>query len=354
MLTSSWLRLASNSIFPAPVANYWLEQINPLWSTNQGRGRILEIHPASSDSMSLLIKLNRQARTWQAGQHVLVRARIDGVVHSRTYSPIPVPGRSDQMILTIRKISGGMMSHWLTAPQRQGSCIDIIPLHAGFAYPPQEQPLLLLAAGSGITPLFSLIMDRLHRPEPGPMTLLYWVQHPEQACFRAHLERLTARHHGFKVQILTTQSGNPQHKRMEKADDVLPYLPDPQNTQILACGPHLFAQRAREIAQVLDMTCTTESFSRPEPTPAGAPIQVYLQLSQRQVVIPSGIPLLSALESVGIKPAYGCRQGICHTCTCKRISGITTDLLHQRKEQEAEGAIRLCVSAADSDLVLEL
>ncbi len=354
MFASSLLRLTSDSIFPAPVVNYWLEQLNPLWSTEQGRGRILEIHPAASDSMSLLIKLNRQARHWQPGQHVQVRTWVDGIAHSRTYSPIPVPGRRDQMMLTIRKTPGGLMSHWLTAPERQGNWMDLTPLQSGFERPHQQQPLLLLAAGSGITPLFSLIMDRLHQLNPGPITLLYWVQRHEQACFTSHMERLRARHPCFNYQIIATQTGNPQNKHLESVEDLMPHLTDPRNTQILACGPHAFTECAKKLAQQLNLPCFAESFSLPKPAQAGAPVQVFLKRSQRQVVIPSGISILSALEAIGIHPAYGCRQGVCHTCTCTRVSGITTDLLHQRMEHEADGALRLCVSTAESDLVLDL
>jgi ferredoxin len=78
-----------------------------------------------------------------------------------------------------------------------------------------------------------------------------------------------------------------------------------------------------------------------------------LAKSNRSVQIPSGVPLLEALEAQGIKPAYGCRIGICNTCSCEKKSGSTRDSRNGDLFAEP-GAVRLCINSANSDLTLDL
>ena len=83
-------------------------------------------------------------------------------------------------------------------------------------------------------------------------------------------------------------------------------------------------------------------------------MQVTLAASGRTLTVPRGQSLLTALEAQGIKPASGCRMGICNTCACGKVSGATRHLHTGESASEPVSALRLCVNAATSDLVLDL
>jgi ferredoxin len=83
-------------------------------------------------------------------------------------------------------------------------------------------------------------------------------------------------------------------------------------------------------------------------------VAVTLAKSGRTLQLPRGASLLAALEAEGVKPAYGCRMGICNTCACGKRSGQTRHLLTGALEGEPVSALRLCVNSASSDLVLDL
>jgi len=83
-------------------------------------------------------------------------------------------------------------------------------------------------------------------------------------------------------------------------------------------------------------------------------VQVTLAGSGRTLTVPRGMPLLDALEAQGLKPAHGCRMGICNTCACGKRSGTTRDLHTGDAIAEPVSALKLCVHSAASDLVIDL
>ena len=83
-------------------------------------------------------------------------------------------------------------------------------------------------------------------------------------------------------------------------------------------------------------------------------VTVMLARSNRVLSVPSGQPLLAALEAQGMKPKYGCRMGICNTCACGKTAGTTQDLNSGDLCAEPVSALRLCVSRACTDLTLDL
>ena len=86
----------------------------------------------------------------------------------------------------------------------------------------------------------------------------------------------------------------------------------------------------------------------------GGTVRVTLAASGRTLEVARGQSLLIALEEAGVKPASGCRMGICNTCACGKRSGTTRQLHTGDVQHEPVSALRLCVHGAASDLVLDL
>ena len=79
-----------------------------------------------------------------------------------------------------------------------------------------------------------------------------------------------------------------------------------------------------------------------------------LTRTNRTLMLPAGQSLLTALEAEGLRPASGCRMGICRTCVCPKADGSTQDLTTGELHHGHDSALRLCVSRACSDLTLDL
>jgi ferredoxin-NADP reductase len=91
--------------------------------------------------------------TYEAGQFVTVRAEIDGEAHLRCYSMASAPGVDDSFFVTVKRVPGGLVSNWLLDDVGEGSTVDVTRPAGVFCLGAADRPLLLFAAGSGITPV---------------------------------------------------------------------------------------------------------------------------------------------------------------------------------------------------------
>lgn len=214
-------------------------------------------------------------------------------------------------------------------------------------------PVLLLAAGSGITPLHALLLEALARGESRPITLAYWAQTAQEFCFRAELQALAAAHPNLGLVLFATRDPIAPARRLD-ADALRALSPDLAAHDVLACGPDGFIQQARTLC------ADARSFQAEGFSPAAAndgsaqTVRVQLARSGLDLELPTDRPLLQALEEAGQQPAFGCRRGICNTCSCDRMSGASRDLQDGALRDEPSTPIRLCVHSAAQGLVLDL
>jgi ferredoxin len=139
------------------------------------------------------------------------------------------------------------------------------------------------------------------------------------------------------------------------------------NTNVLACGPAGFVATAQQILGEQVRSFQAEAFSLPSNSPSSVlkssiqtdgldnkTVQITLQRQQRQINVPIGQSILAALEAQGITHPSGCRMGLCNTCACAKLSGSTQHLISGEQRHDENPALRLCVSTARSDLVLDI
>ncbi|UTA54755.1 2Fe-2S iron-sulfur cluster-binding protein [Lysobacter soli] len=132
-------------------------------------------------------------------------------------------------------------------------------------------------------------------------------------------------------------------------------VPDAAQRRVYACGPSGFVDTARALLEGSARSFHAEAFTPPARSfeDSGEAV-VTLQRSGRTLTVPRGQSLLTALEAQGIKPASGCRMGICNTCACGKSAGATRDLATGEIRTEPASALRLCISAAAGDIELDL
>ncbi|MBV7525929.1 MULTISPECIES: pyridoxamine 5'-phosphate oxidase family protein [Pseudomonas] len=288
---------------------------------------------------------------FQAGQHLPLRFNIDGDVHIRTYSLSSAP--SDDFFRISVKRDGRVSTH-LHEQIRVGDLLEARAPQGHFTVAPHERrPLVLLAAGVGITPLLSMLREvvyqglRTRRIRP-----TWFIQSSRTLAdqpFRRELDRLLE-DAGDAVRVVRLLS-QPEAEAIQGEDfdlsgriDVallkdLLTLADYDQPDFVVCGPGSFTQALYDGLRELDIRDSrvhAETFGpstlrrRPDPDAvvieqppaATTSVPVVFQRSAKEARWqPDGGSLLELAESRGLRPEFSCRGGSCGTCKTRLISG---------------------------------
>lgn len=347
-------RRAWTALVPDHVFDFWAERVSPTWSRRRPLARVVARDMAAYDSVTLVLAANRHVRLPAPGQHLMVGAEIDGRRVARSYSPTLLPGR--RVSITVKAVPGGRMSRHLVQSARIGDVLTIGEPFGTLALPVDEAPVLLLAGGSGITPMIALLRDQAARGMARAITLAYWVRTPGEACFVEELRALTAAHSSLQVHLATTREADPRFGQGRFDAETFAILAGGvAASHVIACGSAGFVAHARALCEPHAASFQSEAFSPPHvPDGEHGEAEVHLARTGKTLRVPRNQPLLAALEAAGLRPAHGCRMGICNTCACGKPAGTTRDVLSGARDPEPATALRLCVNAAAGDLVLDL
>ena len=139
-------------------------------------------------------------------------SEIDGVRVARSYSTSLVPDQPGLLAITVKQVEGGRLSNWLCLQAREGDVLYLGQPFGEFQWPALQQPVLLLAAGSGITPMISLLRQYARQaakgglfPSKQTVQLHYWVRRREEACFIEELLALPKIQPNFSLHLYLTQ-----------------------------------------------------------------------------------------------------------------------------------------------------
>ena len=341
----------AQSVMNSHDANFWLQKINPLWSMNQPLAKVVKKQIVAKDMVSLILQCNRHVQRGVAGQHHPVTVEIAGRHYERTYSLMQVD--ADHLCLTVKKVDQGLVSSWLVDQSQTGDILRLGQPYGEMQQQVQTPRLLLLAAGSGITPMLSLIeaFCQSRQLKAISVQLMYWVKTHEDAAYAEYLKEVAENFPNFTYQIFYTQE---QDQRLNQSHDN--QLKSLNETTVYACGPSGFAATAETLFKHV-ASIQTEAFSLSQfdidATDTGF-INVTLTQSNKTIAIPKGQSILSSLEHQGIKPKHGCRMGICNKCACTKAQGATKNLLNGSANHEPSQLLKICVNSAQSDLVIDL
>jgi stearoyl-CoA 9-desaturase NADPH oxidoreductase len=337
--------------------DFWAGQVHPLWTLRRARARLVAREAASSDAVTLVLRPNRHFRGLQAGQHVNLGIEVDGRRLSRSYSPTRLDDGT--LAITVKTVAGGVVSQHLAHAAQVGDVFELGQAFGEMTLPtlPAEGRLLLLAAGSGITPMRALLRQWDAAGAPGQVDLVYWARQHDALCFAEEFKALAARRPNLRLHWALTRAPAAPAARVGEHD--FSALGDLAGAHALACGPGGFVDTARARLQGQVATFQAEAFTPPVREASAVAVetgtvQVELRRSGRTLELPRGTSLLDALEAEGLRPASGCRMGICNTCVCGKVSGVTRHTLTGEHAAEPATQVRLCVNSASTDLILEL
>lgn len=336
----------------------WLALLNPGLRLNRVMARVAARHWVAEDMLALTLRPNGNWRGAQPGQHLQLYIERDGVRLGRSYSLIGV-GADGSLQIAIKRQTGGRVSPYLLEHLAVGAWLELGSVQGELHWPQQAPGVLLLAAGSGITPLLGLLRSALAKGFAAPVTLLHYVREQGQRAFVEELQALQARHANLQVRwVLTGQGEAPAELQGRFAAKHLQGIGDVAQHAVLSCGPAGFVGAVQQWWQALGSQAElqVEAFT-PPPLSAGnerREVQLSLARSRQVLSAHNQASLLEQVEAHGLRPAHGCRQGICASCTCTLVSGVVRDMRSGALLAEPGQAIRLCISAPQGDVEVEL
>ncbi len=349
------LKALSSLSSPLQVDDY-LELINPLWSTRELRGKIEEIRRETANSATVLIKPGYRWPGHRPGQFLRIGIDIDGVRHWRAYSLSSDPGHEDGLIsVTVKNVDAGKVSPFLVREATPGTIVGLGGVEGDFVLPkdPAEK-LLFISAGSGITPIMSMIRHLAHYDELRDAVLLHSARHTDDVIFGPELRELEQQHPGFTLhEQLTRDAG-----RMGPSDlDRL--CPDWRERVTYLSGPSEMLEAFSEHWEQAG-DCGKLHMERFQPklglgeAGEGEGGEIVFVKSDCRAESDGSKPILVAGEDAGLDLPYGCREGICHTCVGELRSGRVRDLRNGEVYGNEGEMIRTCISAPEGPVEIEL
>jgi ferredoxin-NADP reductase len=351
------LLLGIRALFNPLLPDDYLEMINPLWSTQELRGRIERIERETPDAATVVIKPGWDWPGHEPGQYLRVGMPVDGVHHWRAYSITSDPGRSDGCIsITPKLVESGRVSPYLVRTARPGVIVRLGEVEGTFTLPdPLPPKLLFISAGSGITPIMSMLRSIDGAVRFTDVVHLHSARSAEEVIFGAELRDHDRRNPGFRLhEQLTSESG-----RMSP-DDLDRLCPDWRNRETFVSGPPemLAAMTAYWDEQVGDREHLHVEHFQPylgvDEGRHGDGGSIHFCHGDVTAVSDGANPILVVGEDAGVALPFGCRMGICHTCVGRLRSGRVRDLRTGRVHGQDGEMVRTCINAPEGAIEIEL
>lgn len=350
--------------FVSPVVyDFWASKLRANASWDVPLATVIERRVEARDAVTFVLRPNGHFEGFASGQHVNVTVEVEGVRYTRSYSITSVPQKNGPISMTVKRVEGGKVSTELCQHTRVGDVLELGPAFGEMTIPESYSgDWLLLAAGSGITPLMSIVRALTQASDEKVLhenvTLLYWARTRSDLCFFQELRALAASQPRFHLHFALTREHEllPEEIQGRPSLTVLEELvPNIAEQRVYACGAAGFVDTMSELLADRVRHFSSEAFTPSEiPLTDVGTVSVKLKRSNKTFNIPTDKPILSALEEAGLNPAYGCRMGICNTCACAKFVGATLDILTGAVSTEQASALRICVSSARSNLELDL
>jgi stearoyl-CoA 9-desaturase NADPH oxidoreductase len=334
----------------------YLEMINPLWSTRELKGRIEEVRRETEQAATVLIKPGYSWPGHKPGQYIRIGIDIDGVRHWRAYSLTSDPYREDGLIsITPKRVDSGQVSPYLVDKAGPGTIVSLSKIEGEFVLPdPPPKKLLFVSAGSGITPIMSMLRHLDHYDQIGDVVHLHSARHSDEVIFGPELRELAERRPGFRLhEQMTKERGRMGPKDLDRL------CSDWRERQTYISGPNEMLDAFSEHFDK-EADCEQLHMERFQPKLGlgqkgeGEGGTIKFVESECETESDGHKPILVAGEDAGLELPYGCREGICHTCVGELRSGRVRDLRTGKVYGQEGEVIRTCISAPEGPIEIEL
>lgn len=281
----------------------------------------------------------RASYAFRAGQSLTLRRVVDGEDHRRDYSICARAGEPPRV--GVRLIPGGRFSQWLVEDVRPGDKMEVQTPRGSFCAEPEGGRHLLIAAGSGITPILSIAATLMTHPD-ARVALLCGNRTSGSVMFADELADLKDRY-GSRFELVHVLSREPRSVELfsgrlsgDRLRQLLRVLvPIASLDHVWLCGPFAMITEVREVlrdlgieeakvhAELFFVEEPPPSVSRPEPTFTGETSAVTVVLDGRTSthVQSRGETVLDAAQRTRADVPFACKGGVCGTCRVQLLSG---------------------------------
>ena len=332
------------------------------------------VRPETRDALVVTLVApaeSREAFRYEAGQHLTLRAHIDGSEVRRSYS-ICSSAQEQVLRIAIKRVDDGLFSNWAADNLQAGHRVEVMEPSGHFNVPLQPQARrhhVAFAAGSGITPILSLIKTTLQAEPLSHFTLIYGNRASSSVIFKDELEDLKDSYLS-RLRLVFILSREQQdvdlfNGRIDaaKCEALLKSWVRPEDIDIAyVCGPQTMMEQVQATLMahgIAKSNIKLELFSSGLNDEAkarratrarvdgGCRVIVIQEGRTREFTMPRNVAtVLDAALEQGIELPYACKGGVCSTCRCKRIRGeVDMDANYSLEDYElARGFILACQS----------
>jgi ferredoxin-NADP reductase len=331
--------------------------------------RLASITPQTSDAKTLrFIVTEGRKLTARPGQFLTFSFLFDGKKVIRSYSICSSPARSGYIEITTKRVRQGCASVFLNDRASVGMTVEANGPFGRFCFDENKhRNVVLLAAGSGITPMMAMLRQMDDLCLETNATLLYCVRTQSDILFHSELQQLQSRLKDFRHHVLLSQPHAewPGPRGHVSAEFIQGTVRNIASQDFFICGPSSFMDASRTILIGLGVSpgrIMQESFGSSIPqsapvlsAPAGAGTVVEFARSGKTCVLRSGQTLLELAEEQQVDiPSY-CRQGQCGTCKTKLLAGNVRMSEEEGLDPDsrAQGFVLTCVGHANGAVKLD-
>jgi ferredoxin-NADP reductase len=328
----------------------------------QAAGRDHRLHPLqiahvvreTADARSFVLEVPAElqpAFAYEAGQFCTFRAWIAGQPHLRCYSMSSSPAVDGELQVTVKRVPGGLVSNWMNEALTPGAVIEASCPAGVFCLRPGDGDVVAFSAGSGITPVLSIVKTALATTSR-PVHLLYANRDRDSVIFAAELDSLVERYPGRLEVVHHLDVG----QGFVDADAVGTFTTISPDADYFICGPGPFMDTVEGALLGYDVDArriNIERFTPAEPgrlaeASNGAPTtsSVTIELDGRSDTVDHrpGTTVLQTARQMGMAPPFSCESGSCATCMAKVVEGDVTMYVNNAltDDEVSEGWVLTC------------
>lgn len=339
-------------------ADTYLEFLAPAIGGHAIKATVKTVRRETDRAVSLVLQPNHRWHGHIPGQYVPFTVVINGRRHTRCFTVSAVEDGCP--VVTIQSHDKGIVSAWANEAAVAGDIVELGAPAGDFVLPAERnQPFLLIAGGSGITPIRALADQLAGEGHTGRVDILYYVPSSAEAIFLDHLTAVAASSPNVHLHLaVTRQKEAGSLKGHFSAAHLKAIGADIATARTFVCGPAgLIAAVEQHWSNAgQHERLTLERFQAIElPVAVGGEGQaVRFADSAVTTTAPAGRTLLDTAENAGLTPMSGCRQGICRTCTCRKLAGQVRDIRTGELSGEGEEDIAICVTVPVTPVTIEL
>jgi stearoyl-CoA 9-desaturase NADPH oxidoreductase len=354
-----WARAAFSRITTPLLPDDYLHLANPLWSARELRGKVVSVTPETEDTATIRIRPGWGfSFDYEPGQYVGIGVLMEGRWTWRSYSLTSAPGvehatgdsGTRTISITVKAMPEGFLSSHLVNGLREGTVVRLAAPQGEFVLPdPLPSKILFATAGSGITPIISMLRMIGHRGQSTDIRVVHSTPTPADLMFAEELSELAS------AGVIDLHIQYTRADGKVGPDRLAQLVPDWRERQTWACGPTGFLDAVHGMYTDADVASHLhiERFALERGAVGAQGGTVTFGRTGQTAEVDGATTLLEAGEQAGVLMPFGCRMGICQSCVVMLDKGCVRDLRSGVEHVEGE-RIQTCISAAAGDCTLDV